>query len=352
VTSFLSKPELPLEDEEPVAIDEENDLQYAGATNGAIVPPTAGPGPQEDHFSEYEGDHEYDLIASGIDLTAPQPIASRPIGNQMNEEMLQDQHGLPDGNELENMMMQQERAQARAQGPSISKFRRDRTPLPVEIAADEFDDEDDVDWSALEEMDAATVHAGSHKLNNDTGPVQASRLTLGLPFRKPEKAPSVRPSSEADETNNTRSRFFQKPKKSKSEGKGKSKAKALNTDDELEEEEGDDGGSVDLDAMADADMVFATEETDEEYVPDDGDGSPIRRKGRLQTRSVRRKIIGARVVEISDDERPFHANVMDLDDEDDQEDSQKENRPIPRQNKEIRGGKRGKHTSDVIEISD
>lgn len=326
---------MPLEDE---VIEEEQPLVHL---NGAPqLPPNAF---DDDRFSEYEGDMEYDLIASGIDLAAPGRSDSNPnrAAAMLTDHHKEEEGDYPGDDDFEALMVMQERAQARAQAPSRSTTTR--------AAAVPKREETDEDWEILAAMEAEAEESNSNNLlRNDRGPKPPARLTLGLPFHKPAVPSSSRHTSSVaeDEDPTTRSRFFgkaddaqssQKPASSKKPAASKvKKSSAVYLDDDEE-------------LFPPMEYVYNQESEDEDYVPTRA-AAALKRKTR--SRAGQRDALEDAMA------------VDDDDDDDDLEDSQKENRPaivkgktrgsanrdsVPRAKKRV-----PKHDpdDDVIEISD
>jgi hypothetical protein len=306
------------------------------------------PGAEDDRFSEYEGDMEYDLIASGIDLAVQEPNRLVQVRLPVEDEDI-----FPGDDDLEAMMVMQERAQARAQAPIASGSRPKAAHIPQPRMTSDLEE----DWEVMEAMEAEEIRESGTALRNDRAPIAPARLTLGLPIKRPPTASSSQAQSSAGDDDSdlpTRSRFFDKgsaaktPKaKASAQPKPKKKPKLFLSDEE-------DG------TLPPLEYVYDQSEEDEDYVPSAGTSTATRKakgKGSIQTKRQTRKS----KVERKETPHVDYDTVLDIDD-DDLEDSQKENRPAFPRSKGSAGrgsgpnaderARRKDQEDEVIEISD
>lgn len=312
----------------------------------------------DDRFSEYEGDMEYDMIASGIDLSAPGPSKTNPARSALAQPARREEEEedfYPGDDDLEALMVMQERAQAKAQAPARPNTTRS-------AAAKKRDSpEEEEEWEVLAAMEAEAAESNTRNpLRNDAGPKPPARLTLGLPFQKAEASSSRAASSLADEEDTTtRSRFFGKKSDQKQPDKQPAQAKLKKGPITYADDEEDE-------LFPPIEYVYNQESEDEDYVPDDT-SPPRKRKSKTKGATSQSK---AQTSRSRSGQRGASGGVMEIDDDDDDhdddlEDSQKENRPALAKRKAKGSAARGsvprgksktkKHDPDddeVIEISD
>jgi hypothetical protein len=312
----------------------------------------------DDRFSEYEGDMEYDMIASGIDLSAPGPSKTNPARSALAQPARREEEEedfYPGDDDLEALMVMQERAQAKAQAPA-----RPNTTRPAAIKKRDSPEEEE-EWEVLAAMEAEAAESNTkNRLRNDAGPKPPARLTLGLPFQKAEASSSRAASSLADEEDTTtQSRFFGKKSDQKQPDKQPAQAKLKKGPITYADDEEDE-------LFPPIEYVYNQESEDEDYVPDDT-SPPRKRKSKTKGATSQSK---AQTSRSRSGQRGASGGVMEIDDDDDDhdddlEDSQKENRPALAKRKAKGSAARGsvprgksktkKHDPDddeVIEISD
>ena len=330
----VRKPELPLGDDIHTEQEEVEHQQQPSA--------------EDDRFSEYEGDMEYDLIASGIDLAAQEP--NRAVQAKVSVE---DEDIFPGDDDIEAMMVMQERAQARAQAPIASGSRPRAANVPQPRITTDLEE----DWEVMEAMEADEMRESGTALRNDRVPIAPARLTLGLPIKRPPTASSSQAQSSVGDDDGelpTKSRFFDKGSAAKTpkamapaQSKPKKKPKLFLSD----EEEG---------TLPPLEYMYDQSEEDEDYMPNAGNSTAARKaKGKSSIKTKRQ----TRQTKVERNETPpvDYDTVLDVDD-DDLEDSQKENRPAFPRSKGSAGrgsrpnvnerARRKDQEDGVIEISD
>lgn len=308
--------------------------------------PFQQPAAEDDRFSEYEGDMEYDLIASGIDLAIQEPNRAAQARLPMEDEDM-----FPGDDDIEAMMVMQERAQARAQAPTASGSRPKAAQAPQQRLISNTEE----DWEVMEAIQAEEMRESGIALRNDRASVVPARLTLGLPVKRPTTASSSQAQSslgEDDEDLPTRSRFFDKGSATKTpkpppQSKPKKKPKLFLSD----EEEG---------TLPPLEYVYNQSDEDDDYVPSAGTSTAARKAKGKSSMEAKRQTRKSKV-ERKETPQVDYDTVLDVDD-DDLEDSQKENRPAFPRSKGSTGrrsgpsanerGRRTDQEDEVIEISD